>query len=561
MTDQLFTYSIDQKYDTKVAYFSMEFAIEQALKIYSGGLGFLAGSHMRSVYDLKQHVLGIGMFWKFGYYDQVRNDDGSLTVAFIQKFQSFLEDTGIRVTVRIFDKNVTVKALYLSPEIFHTAPLILLSTDCEENEPALRGITDKLYDDNKYTRLAQYTVLGIGGAKVMDALGFDPDVYHLNEAHALPAAFYLLDKFQDVKEVRKRLVFTTHTPEEAGNEKADFHMMQHTGCFGGLRTEAFPEIFKGNTQVLNFSLIALRLAKIANAVSKIHGRVSNEMWRSAEGISKITSITNSQNKNYWKNDNLETCLTKNDTKGLQQAKKKLKSELFAEVADQTGKLFDPDILTIVWARRFAGYKRADLIMRHKERFAALIANTRYPIQIIWAGKPYPFDSGAIHTFNSIFRDIRDLKNCAILLGYELRLSRLLKQGSDLWLNNPRFSREASGTSGMTAAMNGSVNFSISDGWVDEFAYHGINSFVIPHADTSLTHELQDDLDAESLYNVLENEILPIYYDDKPKWMEIVKTSMQQVFPMFDSARMADEYYRKIYNAKVSTVRNIPLEMA
>lgn len=560
MIDKLFSYNIDPKYDTKVAYFSMEFAIDQALKIYSGGLGFLAGSHMRSVHDLRQQVLGIGMLWKCGYYDQVRNDDGTLTTAFIQKFHTFLEDTGIKVKVRIFDKDVTVKAYLLKPEVFGTAPLLLLSTDCDENEAGLRGITDKLYDDNRYTRLAQYTILGIGGAKVMEALGYEPEIYHLNEAHALPAAFYLLNKFNDLQEVKKRLVFTTHTPEEAGNEKSDFYMLQHTGFLAGVQANNFPELFNGNTNILNFSLMALRMAKIANAVSRIHGKVSNEMWKDATGICKITSVTNSQNKKYWKNDELENCLKKDDLKGLRKVKKELKKQLFQEVADQTGKILDPDVLTIVWARRFAGYKRADLIMRHRDRFNALISNSKYPVQIIWAGKPYPFDHGAIHTFNTIFREIKDVKNCAILLGYELKLSRLLKQGSDLWLNNPRFSREASGTSGMTAAMNGSINFSISDGWVDEFARHGSNSFIIPHADVNLSHEIQDDLDAESLYNVLEHEILPLYYNNQEKWMEIMKNSMQEVFPMFDSDRMADEYYTRIYHAKVGSHRNIPLEV-
>ncbi len=227
----------------------------------------------------------------------------------------------------------------------------------------------------------------------------------------------------------------------------------------------------------------------------------------------------------------------------------MKAELFEVVANQTGKIFRPDVLTIVWARRFASYKRADLVLRDKERFLKMINNTKYPVQIIWAGKPYPMDYGSVNTFNEIITFNRGRANCATLVGYEIMLSRQLKRGSDVWLNTPRRPHEASGTSGMTAAMNGSVNVSINDGWIPEFARHGENAFVTPTADhTSMDIESIDNFDHENIMDVLENEVIPTYYDNPSKWVSIMKNSMRDVVPYFDSNRMADEYYQKLYNS-------------
>jgi starch phosphorylase len=218
------------------------------------------------------------------------------------------------------------------------------------------------------------------------------------------------------------------------------------------------------------------------------------------------------------------------------------------VADQTGNLFDPNVFTIVWARRFAGYKRADLLLHDKERFEKMLYNPKYPVQIIWAGKPYPMDYPAISTFNILVEESKYHKNMAVLTGYELALSKLMKQGSDLWLNNPQVPREASGTSGMTAAMNGSVNLSTDDGWIPEFARHGENSFVVPKGDYENMSVYDQDLyDLEKLYDLLENEIIPMYYDNPDQWRKIQQTAMDDVKKYFNSDRMADEYYKEIYN--------------
>ncbi len=527
----------------------MEFALEQVLKIYSGGLGFLAGSHMRSAYNLKQDLIGIGILWKFGYYDQARNHDQTLQPVWTRKMYSFLEDTGIKFQIEIHSAPVWVKVWYLDPEIFNTAPMFFLSTDVPENDHVSKTICHKLYDANESTKLAQYILLGKGGAKLLDEMNIERDVYHLNEAHGLPSAFYLLRKYNgDLNKVKEKLVFTTHTPEEAGNEKHNFKLCHDMSYFSGYSMEEVKAIEGMDDDRFNHSLCALRMARIANGVSQLHGVVSRAMWNKYPGICEITSITNAQEFKYWADQSLYHAKDENNNIVFDNRKKHLKKKLFSIVADQTGNLFNPNVFTIVWARRFAGYKRAELLLHDKDRFYRLLNNPKYPVQIIWAGKPYPMDYSAISTFNTLVEESKNHKNMAVLTGYELSLSKSLKQGSDLWLNNPRVPREASGTSGMTAAMNGSINLSTDDGWIPEFARHGENSFVVPKADyLNMSIYEQDNYDLNTLYEILENEILPTYYDNPDQWRQIQHNAMNDVKDQFNSDRMADEYYRVLYN--------------
>lgn len=512
-------FSINSEYSTKVAYFSMEFAIDQALKIYSGGLGFLAGSHMRSAYNLKQDLVGIGILWKFGYYDQARNHDQTLNPVWTKKMYSYLQDTGIKFQIEIHSAPVWVKVWYLDPEVFHTAPMFFLSTDVPENDHISKTICHRLYDANEATKLAQYILLGKGGAKLLDEIGLQREVYHLNEAHGLPAAFYLLKKYGgDLAKVKEKLVFTTHTPEEAGNEKHNVNLCYDMTYFSGLSMDEVQAIGGVQENMFNHSLCALKMARIANGVSQLHGKVSRQMWGKYDGICEIKSITNAQEFKYWADKPLYSAKDEDDTEAFDYRKKHLKKRLFKIVADQCGKLFSPEVLTIVWARRFAGYKRADLLLKDKERFTRLLNNPKYPVQIIWAGKPYPMDYSAISVFNTLVEESKVQNNMAVLTGYELALSKSLKQGSDVWLNNPRVPREASGTSGMTAAMNGSVNFSTDDGWIPEFAKPGVNSFVVPICDyENMSVYDQDNYDLEQVYDILENQIIPTYYENPTEW--------------------------------------------
>jgi len=535
-------------YSKRVAYFSMEFALHQALKIYSGGLGFLAGSHMRSAYDLKQNVIGVGMLWSYGYYDQEREADQTMRAAHIRKRYYFLEDPHITVTVSINHRPVHVRVYLLKPELFQTAPMILLSTDIPENDHLSQTITHKLYDSNHETRIAQEIVLGIGGVKALEALDEKVDIYHMNEGHSVPLTFNLYEKYHDIQEVKKRVVFTTHTPEAAGNEEHNIHLLHRMGFFSSLDIDTVREITGTKGEMFSLTVGALKLSKVANAVSKIHAKVANNMWKKV--LSKgerIIPITNAQNRRYWQDKDLMKALVEKSDTALIARKKHLKRMLFNVVADQTGKMFDEDVLTIVWARRFAEYKRPGLLKYDYERFIKILENQDKPVQIIWAGKPYPTDGVAVGIFNELVYLSKDIKNIAILTGYELDLSAILKKGADIWLNTPRINREASGTSGMSASMNGAIHFSIPDGWHPEFAKHGVNAFTIEGYDETLSLQEQDNIDNKKMMDVLEDEIIPTYYENEKKWLDIVKHAMQDVLPYFDSDRMADEYYKKMYN--------------
>jgi starch phosphorylase len=319
------------------------------------------------------------------------------------------------------------------------------------------------------------------------------------------------------------------------------------GYFCGMNIEEVKQIAGVTDDKFNHSLAALRYAKLANGVSQLHGDVSRNMWMHQEGICEITNITNAQNWQYWADKQLYKAMDENAHDVFADRKNYLKHRSMEIIADQTGKLFNSNVFTIVWARRFAGYKRAELLTRDKARFTALVKNSKYPVQFVWAGKPYPLDYPAISDFNFLVNLSKEYNNVAVCIGYELTLSKQLKQVSDVWLNNPRVPREASGTSGMTAAMNGSVNFSTNDGWIREFIKNGENGFVVPMADyDNMSTQEQDQYDMEKLYEILENEILPMYYDHPEKWREIVQNGMKDVRVQFDSNRMAKEYYEILY---------------
>lgn len=541
------TYRISPPFERPVAYFSMEFAIAQCLKTYAGGLGYLAGSHMRSAFDLRQNITGIGILWKFGYYDQIRKADNGMDVLFQEKHYSFLEETQVVVPVYVNRHQVLVKAWYLAPEVFGTCPMYFLSTDIPENDYLARTITHKLYDADQSARIAQNIVLGIGGIKVLEQVAPGTEVYHLNEPHALPLVFHLFEKFRDVQEIRKRLVFTTHTPEKAGNEEHPIAELEKMSFFGNLSFDEARQVSREFGDKFNHSLVALRLAGAANAVSRLHGEVSREMWKQHPDICNIQTITNGQNLRYWSDHKLRQALDSGHDVLLRDRKRHLKRRLIEEVANQTGKLFEEDSMILVWARRFAGYKRPTLILHDILRFQALMNRKKEKLQIIWAGKPYPTDESEISVFNHLVELTRNYPAAAVLVPYELEHSRLLKTGADVWLNTPRRPHEASGTSGMSAAMNGTINLSIQDGWIGEFARHGRNAFLMPITDASQPIGFQDNQDSTHLMDMLENEVLPLYYHQPENWFEMLKTSMREIVPAFGSDRMAEEYYA-LYNS-------------
>lgn len=541
-------YTINPEYATPVAYFCMEYAIHQPLKLYAGGLGYLAGSHLRSAFELKQNFVGIGILWKYGYYDQVRKSDQTMEVLFQEKVYGFLEPTDIKFKITVSSHDVWVTAYYLPPSVFNSAPLFLLSTDLPENDYLARTISHKLYDSNPETRIASNILLGIGGCKLLEHLGWEPEVYHINESHALTVAFYLYRKYKDVNELKRRLVFTNHTPEEGGNPKTGIWMLQNMGFFYDLPVSTIKTITSFTGEQLNHTHAAFKVSGLANGVSRLHNKTLARMWKNYDDLCPLISITNAQSFNYWADKKMYESLQENKDAELINLKIAGKEQLFEKVADQNGEILDKHVLTIVYAKRFTGYKRADLLLHNPERFDKLMKNTRYPVQIIWAGKPYPADYSSIGVFDKIVNVCKKYNNCSVLSGYELKLSRLLKNGADIWLNVPRIGHEACGTSGMSAAMNGALNVTIADGWVPEFAKDKINCFVIPHADPDLTEYQQDEIDANNLYDLLENEVIPMYYENQSRWLSMIRNSMSDIIPYFDSNRMVSEYYKQLYCA-------------
>ena len=551
-------YNINPDFQKRVAYFCMEFGIHQPLKTYAGGLGFLAGSHMRSAFELQQNVVGIGILWKYGYYDQVRKQDQTMDVLFQEKVYRFLKKTDIKLTIKISGHDVFVTAYYLPPEVFRTAPVFFLSTDIPENDYLAKTICQKLYDSNPETKIAAAILLGEGGAKLLEKLNWLPDVYHLNESHGLPLAFYLYKKFKTAEEVKKRLVFTNHTPEPGGNEKTNLSLLEKLGFFCDIPLEEVKKIAHIENSMVDHTLTALRLAGIANGVSQLHQENLCKIWQGYENRCSIIPITNGQNFSYWYDREMYKALHENNDEALMKRKWQGKKLLFEEVADQNGEIYDEKIMTIVFAKRFGGYKRPELLLNNMDRFQKLVTNTDAPVQVIWAGKPYPMDYTAIAMFDKIVNLCKTYSNCSILVGYEMKLSKMLKLGADVWLNIPRMTHEASGTSGMTAAMNGAVNVSMPDGWFPEFAKDKINSFIIPPADQNLPGHQQDEADAESLYDLLEKEVIPMYYDNPSAWLSVIKNGMRDIVPQFDSNRMAKEYYEKLYltNSNQPAVRQL-----
>src|SRR5574344_1782630 len=515
----------------KVAYFSMEIAMDQSLSTYSGGLGFLAGSHMQSAGYLQMPIVGVTMLWSFGYYDQRIDHNGQVEVAYIRKYYDFLTDVDVTTEVDVFGEKVKVKAYKVEPELFGTCPVYLLTTDIDGNSDWARSISYKLYDGDEKIRIAQETILGIGGVKILQLLKYNFDVIHMNEGHALPAAFELLRQADgDLEQVKKKVVFTTHTPVAAGNEVHWVDTLMQGGFFAGCSREKAVALGGEN---FSLTVAALRMSRIANAVSQLHGLVANRMWDWVEGRCPIRAITNAVNLHYWQDPRVSNAKKPED---FLRAKYDMKKELFKYISDTVSKRFDPNVLTITWARRFADYKRAWLIFMDQERIEKLLNENK--VQLIFAGKFHPADTMGREMFNKILHKSRVLKNVAVLPGYELDLSARLKKGSDIWLNTPIRPLEASGTSGMSANMNGALHFSIYDGWAVEGTFSGINGYTVeyPGLDDDIPWEERHLKDHDCIMSMLENQIIPTYYENKPEWARLVRQSVRTSEAYFNSDR-------------------------
>lgn len=525
----------------KVAYFSMEMALDQSLSTYSGGLGFLAGSHMQSAGYLGMPMVGVTILWSFGYYDQRIDQNNNVEVAYVRKQYDFLTDTNITVDVDIFGKKAKVKAYRVEPHLFGTCPIYLLTTDIPENPEEIRKISHRLYDGDEKVRVSQEIMLGVGGVRVLLAAGYNFDALHMNEGHALPAAFELLRMYNgNLEKVKEKTVFTTHTPVAAGNEVHKVDLLHQAGFFVGASRETAVRL---GGEDFSLTVAALRMSRIANAVSQLHGLVSNKMWEWVDGKCPITAITNAVNLHYWQDQRISKAETFDD---LLKAKIEMKKELFKYISSNTGKMFDPNVLTITWARRFADYKRAWLILMDRARISKLLNENK--IQLIFAGKFHPDDTMGKEMFNNILHQSTELKNVVVLPNYELELSALLKKGTDVWLNTPLRPFEASGTSGMSANMNGAIHLSIYDGWTVEGTFNGINGYSVeyPGLDDDIPWEERHWKDHEYIMNVIENDIIPTYYNNKQRWAYLMRQAVRISEGYFNSDRMVIEYYNRLY---------------
>ncbi len=522
-----------------VAYFCMEFGLHEEFPIYAGGLGILAGDFVKSAHDLGLPVVGVGLRWGRGYSRQRLGDDGMPLDEFPEYPSAFLEDTGVRVRVRVHAREV--EARVWRTQRFGNAPLYLL----EPAHDADRWITHRLYEHGLDQRVAQEILLGVGGVRALRKLGIDIDVYHFNEGHAVFAGVEMIAErmatgmpFREAWDaVRQRIVFTTHTPIPAGNEVHPLGELRRVGACCEL-VDWEMSMLGGDP--FNMTVAGLRLSYRSNAVSALHGEVSRAMWRDVDGASEILAITNGVHVPTWQDQRIRD--TRAAGGGLWDTHTTLKRELLDAVAARTGVRFDPDILTIGFARRAATYKRSDLIFRDRARVDALLSGRR--LQMVFAGKAHPDDGEGKKIVATLVAMSRRYPESVVFVpDYDMGLGRLLTRGADVWLNNPIRPLEACGTSGMKAAMNGVLNFSVLDGWWPEACRHGENGWAI--GDGEGTAPDQDKRDLEALHHVLEHEVLPAFAD-RERWVRMMHESITMAEQQFSSDRMVREYFERLY---------------
>lgn len=527
-----------------VAYFCMEYGLQSDFKIYAGGLGILAGDYMKGAKDNDLPIVGIGLKWKQGYTDQFVGDDSKPYDTYHNNSYDFLEDTGVKVNVNIRERNVSCRIWKV--DRFNNAAIYLLDTDLPENEDT--WITGQLYGWFGEERIAQEMVLGIGGVRALRALGIHTDVYHFNEGHAVLAATELIREkmadgmpFEDaLNATRKQVVFTTHTPIKQGNEEHPMERLRYMGAFNGLSRD---EMIQIGGDPYNMTAAALRTCKRANAVAKLHAKTANAMWENVDYPKPIISITNAIHVPTWVDERMLN-LT-NDREKLWETHMENKNELIRFIKDRTGVILNKDALLIGFSRRAASYKRSNFIFSDEKIIEPLLMNKK--IQIVFSGKAHPLDDTGKSIVTNLVNMSRRYSEAVVFLeNYDMTIGRMLTRGSDIWLNNPRRPLEASGTSGMKAAMNGVLNLSILDGWWPEACQHGVNGWQIGDGFESSDVLEQDVFDLKSLYDVLLNEVIPTYYYNRSKWIEMMKNSIETTREEFSVNRMLNEYFERLY---------------
>lgn len=614
--------------DDVIAYFSAEFGLHESMPIYSGGLGVLAGDHLKSASDLGIPLVGVGLLYRQGYFEQQLTQDGQQLEIYpphdFHLWPCTLVKDGQGNPVRV---SVPLEHIELHAQVWLVrvgrVRLYLLDTDVAENPLELRGITSRLYGGDHDLRIRQEIVLGIGGLRVLRACGIQPTVCHMNEGHA---AFLALERIRQkmaehklsYKEARELAtagnLFTTHTPVPAGIDRfSPAEIERYLGWIGGEIGISMNELLslgRENPGRLDetfcMAILALRLAIRCNGVSKLHGEVSRQMWRSCwpevpRDEIPITHVTNGIHTRTWVNPDMAELLEQYigpswadgdasdpawqrvnsipDTelwraherrreRLITFARRRLRGELQRRGAPpaelQTAdEVLDPKALTIGFARRFAPYKRATLLLRNPARLAALLGNPNRPVQFIFAGKAHPKDSAGKELIKMVQQASKRpefRRRLVFLENYDTHLARELVQAVDVWLNNPIRPLEASGTSGMKVPANGGLNLSCLDGWWVE-AYNGENGWAIGDGRVYDDRAYQDQSESEALYNLLESEIVPLFYDRTDdglprKWLARVKQSIRTIVPMFNTHRMLREYVDQMYMPAIRRYRQL-----
>jgi starch phosphorylase len=588
-----------------IAYFSAEFGIHTSLPIYSGGLGILAGDHCKESADLGIPLIGVGFAYPQGYFHQRIQADGWQEDIYehMKRRDAPIESASPHNRDRMVVE-LQMGTLHVFVEVWRVSlgdlRLYLMDTEVDENSPADRQLTARLYGGDKDHRVRQEIVLGIGGVRVLRSLDLQPSVFHANEGHT---AFMILERIRErvlegqkfkeaAEEIQSTSVFTTHTPVAAGHDAFPFEMMDRhfKGYWDelGLTRQEFMDLgaYDGS---FNMTVLALRMARWRNGVSELHGRVTRRMWRNIwpnqEDSIPITHVTNGVHAPTWIASELSQLFDRylgpewverhDDVvfwnrvvdipdEEFWNVHLTLKRKLLAFVRERArdrwsedrvdprqviamGTLLDPDALTIGFARRFTGYKRASLIFHDLDRIRKILLNLWKPVQIVFAGKAHPADDHGKHLIHEIYSIAADngfAGHVAFVENYDIHTAHFFTQGADVWLNNPRVPLEACGTSGQKAGMNGALNVSILDGWWYE-GHNGDNGWAIGEAPETLDVRQNDAADAESLYRLLEEQIVPLYYDRDQngiphQWVRMAKESLRSIVPRFSARRMLKE---------------------
>jgi glycogen phosphorylase len=579
-----------------VAYFSMEIALENSMPSYSGGLGVLAGDTIRAAADLKLPMVAISLLYRKGYFTQLLSDDGVQSEEPVEwRVEDFLKEEKVRVTVPLESRRVELRAWRYDAvgARGHVVPVYFLDADLPANEERDRNLTGSLYGGDSYYRLCQEVLLGIGGVRILRALGYD-DIsrYHMNEGHAALLTLELLGEEaakagrksvngDDIEKVRSKCVFTTHTPVPAGHDRFPIELLTRAFPsqteFFDLKDASSADLLKRVLQAeshypdlhdaarqgasVNMTHLALGLSNFVNGVAKKHGEVSRRMF--PEFL--IEAITNGVHAGTWAAPAFQQLFDRyipawrEDNYSLRgalglppeeiwAAHLISKHDLFETVRQKTGLKLDPDVFTIGFARRATGYKRADLILSDLDRLRE-IAKSAGKFQIIYAGKAHPNDGGGKELIKKIFKAKKALKksvHTVFLDNYNMEVGGKITAGVDLWLNTPQFPLEASGTSGMKAALNGVPSLSILDGWWVEGHIEGVTGWSIGELHRGTDVSTDNAGEAESLYHKLEHVILPLYYNDRAKYLEVMLHAIAINGSFFNTQRMVQQYVTDAY---------------